>query len=178
MPIRHRLKSAAAVGLSAALALGFLVRQGPAAVAADGQCGGSARDFTDPPQPGADAAFELSKPYTQDGTKVRTVRFNADNSVTVEPTDSAAQADGAWFFEPPNGGNPAKRGVVTFVTRVTTTDGARYRTVFTVPVPVCNPRNRQRPTNVFQIRGDRTVTYTAADGRTATGADAAYQADR
>ncbi|WP_030017464.1 hypothetical protein [Streptomyces monomycini] len=167
----------AALGLSAALALTLLTQPG-SAVAAPGQCGGSASDYVQAPQAGGRARFELSKPYTQDGTKVRTVRFNADNSVTVEPTNSSSTADGFWIHEAPNGSHPAKKGVVTFVTRVTTSNGARYQTVYTVPVSVCNPQNRQRPTNVFQIRGDRTVTYTAADGRTATGADAAYQADR
>ncbi|WP_158813145.1 hypothetical protein [Streptomyces rimosus] len=166
------------MGLSSALVLGFSAGQGSAAVAAAGQCGGSERDFTDAPRPGGPAAFELSKPYTQDGTKVRTVQFNADHALTVVPTDSASTAQGNWIYEAPNGSNPAKRGVVTFVTQVTTSDGVRYRTVFTVPHPVCNPRNQQRPTNVFQIRGDRTVTVIASNGRTATGADAAYQADR
>ncbi|MEU4202265.1 hypothetical protein AB0B79_20520 [Streptomyces sp. NPDC039022] len=177
MTNRRHLKSAA-VGLSSALALGLLVQYGSPAVAAPGQCGGSESDYIQAPQEGGRARFELSKPYTQDGTKVRTVRFDAGNSMTVVPTDSSATADGFWFFEAPNGSHPAKKGVVTFVTRVSMPDGSRYQTVFTVPVPVCNPRNRQRPTNVFQIRGDRTLTYTAPDGRRATGADAAYQADR
>ncbi|KAA6222894.1 hypothetical protein CP973_14035 [Streptomyces albofaciens JCM 4342] len=176
MTYQRHLTSAAAVGLSSVLALGFL--DGSAAVAAAGQCGGSANDYVEAPQEGARASFELSKPYTQDGTKVRTVQFNADHSLTVEPTNSSSTADGFWLHEPPNGGNSAKKGVVTFMTRVTTSDGGRYQTVFTVPVSICNPRNRQRPTNVFQIRGDRTLTYTAPDGRTATAADAAYQADR
>ncbi|MFI2241997.1 hypothetical protein [Streptomyces chrestomyceticus] len=176
MPCRRHLKSAA-LGATAALALTLLAQPGSAA-AAPGQCGGSESDYIQAPQAGGRARFELSKPYTQDGTKVRTVRFNPDHSLTVVPTDSSATADGAWFFEAPNGNHPAKKGVVTFVTRVATADGARYRTVFTVPVSVCNPRNRQRPTNVFQIRGDRTLTYTAPDGRTVTGAAGAYQADR
>ncbi|MEU2792243.1 hypothetical protein [Streptomyces sp. NPDC007100] len=178
MTYRRHLKSAAAVGLSSVLAFGFLAQHGSAAVAASGQCGGSESDYVQAPQAGGRAAFELSKPYTQDGTKVRTVRFNADRSLTVVPTDSSDTAAGNWIFEAPNGGNPAKKGVVTFVTQVTTSDRARYRTVFTVPVSVCNPGNRQRPTNVFQLRGDRTLTYIAADGRSITGADAAYQADR
>ncbi len=177
MTYRRHLKSAA-VGLSSALALGLLVQYGSPAVAAPGQCGGSENDYIQAPQNGARAAFELSRPYTQDGTKVRTVQFQANHALTVVPTDSESTAQGNWIFEPPNGGNPAKKGVVTFVTQVSTSDGARYRTVFTVPVPVCNPRNRQRPTNVFQIRGDRTVTVFAPNGRSATGADAAYQADR
>ncbi|MET9430685.1 hypothetical protein [Streptomyces sp. NPDC003036] len=174
---RRHLKSAA-VGLSSVLLLGFLTQHGSAAVAAPGQCGGSERDFIDPPQPGARAAFELSKPYTQAGTKVQTVQFNEGGSLTVVPTEDSATATGSWIFEPPNGSNPAKKGVVNFVTQVTTSDGTRYVTVFTVTVPECNPRNTQRPTNVFQIRGDRTQTVIAADGRRATGADAAYQADR
>lgn len=178
MTYRRHLKSAAAVGVSSVLALGFLTQYGSAAVAAPGQCAGSENDFIQAPQEGGRAPFELSKPYTQDGTKVRTVQFNAGNSMTVVPTNSSATADGFWFFEAPNGSHPAKKGVVTFVTRVSMPDGSRYQTVFTVPVPVCNPQNRQRPTNVFQIRGDRTLTYTAPDGRTATAADAAYQADR
>ncbi|MGW7551458.1 hypothetical protein [Streptomyces rimosus] len=176
MTFRHHLKPAAAVGLCSALALGFL--DCSAAVAAPGQCGGSESDYTQAPQAGGRAPFELSKPYAQDGTKVRTVQFNSGNSLTVVPTDSSSTADGFWFHEPPNGGNTAKKGVVTFMTRVNTSDGGRYRTVFTVPVSICNPRNRQRPTNVFQIRGNRTLTYTAPDGRTATAAAAAYQADR
>lgn len=156
-----------------------------------GQCGGNVSDYTLAPGVGGSVAFVLSGPYTQDGTKVKSVKFNEDLSLTVVSTDPTATAQGAWLFEQPNGVNPGKKGVATFVTVVTRAEetqqgavNATYQSVFTVTEPVCNPLNALRPTDVFQLRGDRTVTYTTSDPTTGevftskTGADGAYQGDR
>ncbi|MFI9200880.1 hypothetical protein [Streptomyces sp. NPDC053048] len=135
-------------------------------------------DYTEAPGAGGSVAFVMSAPITQAGTKVKSVQFNADNKLTVIPVDSTAKADGAWTLEEPNGPNVHKKGVVNFLTRVATTDGKTYVTVFTVNEPVCNPGNTAKPTNVFQIRGDRTLTVFEANGQGGTAADGAYQADR
>ncbi|MFJ7209774.1 hypothetical protein ACIQWR_40385 [Streptomyces sp. NPDC098789] len=166
-----------------------------ALAAQPGQCLGGPSDLVDAPGVGGSAAFVMGAPVTSDGTKVKSVKFNSDTSLTVVSTDSTAtQVVGGWAWEGPNGPNPAKKGVANFVTLVTRLepgqDGtpgavtATYQTVFTVTNPLCNPGNLVKPTNVFEIIGTRTTTYTARDSatgavlRSQTGADAAYLADR
>ncbi|MFF7635980.1 hypothetical protein ACFZB9_22965 [Kitasatospora sp. NPDC008050] len=78
----------------------------------------------------------------------------------------------------PNGPNPAKTGVANFTTTVTTADGSKYVSNFSVVEPVCNPGNKAKPSNVFQLKGDVTLTYTPAGGSPTSIPGAAYSAGR
>ena len=178
MTNRNLLKTATAIGTSAVLGLACLAAVAPPAAAYPGQCGGSASDYINAPGAGGSVAFVLSTPVTQPGTQVKSVQFNAAGALSVTPLDPTETAVGGWTFEQPNGTNPNKTGVVTFATIVTTANKTVNQTVYTVPVPVCNPENLLNPTNVFQIKGDRTTVVTKFQGQPSRGEDAAYEADR
>ncbi|MGP3690719.1 hypothetical protein ACTVZO_39585 [Streptomyces sp. IBSNAI002] len=159
------------------------------AAAASGSTGSSgcareAADFIHAPKGHGNAAFTISSPVTNDGSKVATVRFLKDNKLeittvksnetTYTPVPGNPEAP-EWEFEPAGRpGNPSP-GTMNFATVVQDSEGNLYVTAFAVTIPVC----QKGSSRVAELRGTRTTLFvTANGGQEFEGLPGAYSASR